>query len=185
MSTDPEQSLPDLRYVRELAKVFKQYGLDELEIESGAQRVLLRRGAEGLAGKPVQVLPASTSGDPSSLTNSLEPSAGATQSPAVVVSPSEAKPLASNEDSVGTEPTTGEFITSPFVGTFYRAPRPELDPFVSVGTEVKAGQTICIIEAMKLFNEIEAEFSAVIEEVLVESGQAVEYGAKLFRIRRL
>jgi acetyl-CoA carboxylase biotin carboxyl carrier protein len=82
-------------------------------------------------------------------------------------------------------PPAADFITSPFVGTFYSAPRPDADPFVTAGDRVSAGQTICIIEAMKLFNEIEAEFACIIEETLVESAQPVEYGAKLFRVRRL
>jgi acetyl-CoA carboxylase biotin carboxyl carrier protein len=75
-------------------------------------------------------------------------------------------------------------VTSPFVGTFYRAPSPEADNFVEVGNSVKKGQTLCIIEAMKLMNEIEAEYPCTIHEILVENGQSVEYGQKLFRISR-
>ncbi len=78
------------------------------------------------------------------------------------------------------------FITSPFVGTFYRSPSPEAASFVEVGATVQeAGQTLCIVEAMKLFNEIEAEFACVIEEVLVDNAQPVEFGTKLFRVRQL
>ncbi len=76
----------------------------------------------------------------------------------------------------------GDFITSPFVGTFYTAPSPEMPAFVSVGTEVSPGQTLCIVEAMKLMNEIEAEQACQILEVLIENGQPVEFGARLFRI---
>jgi acetyl-CoA carboxylase biotin carboxyl carrier protein len=76
------------------------------------------------------------------------------------------------------------FVTSPFVGTFYRAPSPEAEDFVSVNGSVKKGQTLCIIEAMKLMNEIEAEFSGTILEVLVDSGKSVEFGQKLFKIRK-
>jgi acetyl-CoA carboxylase biotin carboxyl carrier protein len=79
----------------------------------------------------------------------------------------------------------GDFITSPFVGTFYRAPRPDAPPFVGEGKRVEAGQTVCVVEAMKLFNEIEAEFPCIVDEVLVENGQAVEFGTKLFRVRKL
>jgi acetyl-CoA carboxylase biotin carboxyl carrier protein len=71
------------------------------------------------------------------------------------------------------------------VGTFYRAPRPDAPPFVEIGDRFQPGQTLCIVEAMKLFNEIEAEFAGVVEECLVEGGQAVEYGAPLYRVRRL
>ncbi|HEY4102496.1 MAG TPA: acetyl-CoA carboxylase biotin carboxyl carrier protein [Polyangiaceae bacterium] len=76
------------------------------------------------------------------------------------------------------------FVTSPFVGTFYRSPSPEAEAFVAVGGAVKKGQTLCIIEAMKLMNEIEAEFAGTVVEVLVESGKSVEFGQKLFKIRK-
>jgi len=76
------------------------------------------------------------------------------------------------------------FVTSPFVGTFYRAPSPEAEDFVTVNGSVKKGQTLCIIEAMKLMNEIEAEFSGTVLEVLVDSGKSVEFGQKLFKIRK-
>jgi acetyl-CoA carboxylase biotin carboxyl carrier protein len=76
------------------------------------------------------------------------------------------------------------FVTSPFVGTFYKAPSPEADPFVAVNGPVKKGQTLCIIEAMKLMNEIEAEFAGTVLEVLVDSGKSVEFGQKLFKIRK-
>ena len=76
------------------------------------------------------------------------------------------------------------FVTSPFVGTFYRAASPEADDFVAVNGTVKKGQTLCIIEAMKLMNEIEAEFAGTVVEVLVDSGKSVEFGQKLFKIRK-
>jgi acetyl-CoA carboxylase biotin carboxyl carrier protein len=76
------------------------------------------------------------------------------------------------------------FVTSPFVGTFYRAPAPDADPFVDVGSAVKKGQTLCIVEAMKLMNEIEAEFAGTIIEVLADNGTSVEFGQKLFKLRK-
>ncbi len=76
------------------------------------------------------------------------------------------------------------YVTSPFVGTFYKAPSPEADPFVAVNGPVKKGQTLCIIEAMKLMNEIEAEFAGTVLEVLVDSGKSVEFGQKLFKIKK-
>jgi acetyl-CoA carboxylase biotin carboxyl carrier protein len=76
------------------------------------------------------------------------------------------------------------FVTSPFVGTFYKAPSPEAEAFVSVNGSVKKGQTLCIIEAMKLMNEIEAEFAGTVLEVLVDSGKSVEFGQKLFKIKK-
>ncbi len=159
MSDSKDNQLPDLRYVRELAKVFKQYGLDELEIETADRRVLLRR-----SDMPAPV--------------------AAVAAPQVAAAPVAAAPVA---DAPAAAPAAddGDFVTSPFVGTFYRAPRPDAPPFVDVGATVSPGQTLCIVEAMKLFNEIEAEFACVIEECLVEDGQPVEYGAKLFRVRKL
>jgi acetyl-CoA carboxylase biotin carboxyl carrier protein len=78
----------------------------------------------------------------------------------------------------------GTFISSPFVGTFYRAPSPEAPSFVDAGQSVRKGQVVCIIEAMKLMNEIEAEFEGKIEEILVQNGEHVEYGQHLFRLSR-
>ncbi|NOK20092.1 acetyl-CoA carboxylase biotin carboxyl carrier protein, partial [Corallococcus carmarthensis] len=76
----------------------------------------------------------------------------------------------------------GHLVTSPFVGTFYRTPAPDQPPFVDVGTVVRKGQVLCIVEAMKLMNEIESEVSGRIAEVLVENGRPVEFGQALFRI---
>jgi acetyl-CoA carboxylase biotin carboxyl carrier protein len=158
MSSDTDPKLPDLRYIRELAKVFKQYELDELEIETGQARMLLRRS--DLAPAPTGVAPAAM------------PVTGGAAS-------------ASAQESAAAAAASGDFITSPFVGTFYRAPRPDAPAFVEVGTRVAPGQIVCVIEAMKLFNELESDFSCVIEDVLVDNGQPVEYGAKLFRVRKL
>ena len=76
------------------------------------------------------------------------------------------------------------FITSPFVGTFYRAPSPETANFCEVGSQVKQGQTLCIIEAMKLMNEIESDASGTIVDILVENGKSVEFGQKLFKLKK-
>ena len=78
----------------------------------------------------------------------------------------------------------GEYVTSPFVGTFYRAPSPGAKNFVGEGSHFDGGQTLCIVEAMKLMNEIEAEFAGEILEILVENGKPVEYGDRLFRVQR-
>jgi acetyl-CoA carboxylase biotin carboxyl carrier protein len=158
---DPEDpKLPDLRYIRELAKVFKQYELDELEIEAGDQRILLRQA--DFASAPTVVHAAAPVAMPA-------PAAAATRVDAPAAAPAA---------------ESGDFITSPFVGTFYRSARPDTPSFVEVGKRVSAGETVCIVEAMKLFNEIEADFNCVIDDVLVDNGQPVEYGAKLFRVHR-
>lgn len=74
------------------------------------------------------------------------------------------------------------FVTSPIVGTFYRAPKPDAPPFVEVGDEVKIGQTLCIIEAMKLMNEVKSDYNGIVKQILVENGEPVEYGQPLFII---
>jgi len=79
----------------------------------------------------------------------------------------------------------GELITSPMVGTFYQAPSPDSPPYVKVGDKIKKGQTLCIIEAMKIMNELEAEYDCEILEVLVEDGQPVEFDTPLFRVKKL
>ena len=76
------------------------------------------------------------------------------------------------------------YVTSPFVGTFYRSPSPEASPFVDVGSNIRPGQALCIVEAMKLMNEIEAEFAGSILECLVETGSPVEFGQRLFKVKK-
>lgn len=82
------------------------------------------------------------------------------------------------------EPSDSVEVTSPFIGTFYRAPSPDAAMFVDLGTAVKPGQTLCIVEAMKLMNEIECEVAGTVVEICVQNGKAVEYGQKLFRIKK-
>jgi acetyl-CoA carboxylase biotin carboxyl carrier protein len=159
--SDHDSKLPDIAYVSELAKLFKRFHLDELEIETGEQRISMRRG-EPNAGSMFQPM--------------------ATMQVAAPVA--HAAPVSGPAPSAVVEPV-GDFITSPFVGTFYSRPRPNEPSFVGVGSTVAAGQTVCIVEAMKLFNEIEAEFGCIVEEFLVADQQPVEFGTKLFRVRRL
>jgi acetyl-CoA carboxylase biotin carboxyl carrier protein len=161
--SDHDSKLPDIAYVSELAKLFKRFRLDELEIETGDQRISMRRGDHSGLASPVVAAPAGVPAMPA-------PVGPTPQVPA--------------SEPVG-ELETADFITSPFVGSFYLSPRPDAPPFVRVGDTVSAGQTVCIVEAMKLFNEIEAEFGCLIEEVLVANQQPVEFGTKLFRVRRL
>ncbi|MCC6646931.1 MAG: acetyl-CoA carboxylase biotin carboxyl carrier protein [Polyangiaceae bacterium] len=99
--------------------------------------------------------------------------------PGIVVAPVAPSAPVAQEDAGG-----GEYVTSPFVGTFYRAPSPDAPSFAEVGAVVRPGQTLCIVEAMKLMNEIEAEFGGLVTEILVENGKAVEFGQRLFKIKR-
>jgi acetyl-CoA carboxylase biotin carboxyl carrier protein len=106
--------------------------------------------------------------------------------PAVLGAPVVTSSVGTAQARPAEEPSTPEddavYVTSPFVGTFYRSPSPESDPFVEIGDEIVAGQVLCIVEAMKLMNEIEADTAGKVVEVLVENGKPVEYGDKLFRL---
>ncbi|EOS70509.1 acetyl-CoA carboxylase, biotin carboxyl carrier protein [Lachnospiraceae bacterium MD308] len=104
------------------------------------------------------------------------------QSTAVVQTQEVQSPAAQKADE-GSVKTGGKLVLSPLVGTFYAAPAEDAEPFVAVGDTVKKGQTLAIVEAMKLMNEIESEYDGVIEEVLVENGKPVEYNQPLFRLR--
>jgi acetyl-CoA carboxylase biotin carboxyl carrier protein len=143
----------DLRKLKKLIDLVQESGIAELEITEGEEKVKIVRGGQ------VEVVQAAAP-------------VAATVPAAAVASGAPAPPAP--------EPTPeGHVVKSPMVGTFYRAPSPDAEPFVEVGDTVKAGQTICIIEAMKLMNEIEADQEGVVKAILVENGQPVEYGEPL------
>jgi acetyl-CoA carboxylase biotin carboxyl carrier protein len=135
--------------------------IEELEIEKSGVRLRIKRASNHAA------LPVATAAPP--------PRASTTIHPALSTVPTPAQISAESEDVF--------YIKSPIVGTFYKAPSPTSEPFVTVGDFVEKGSVLCIIEAMKLMNEIESEVAGEIVSVLVESGQPVEYGEKLFAIR--
>ncbi len=143
----------DLRKLKTLIDLVQQSGISELEITEGEERVRISRGV------PTVALQAGA------------PAQAVTPAPAAAAPPAGAE----------AEPE-GHVIRSPMVGTFYRASAPGAKPFVEVGQEVKSGQTLCIIEAMKLLNEIEADRDGVVKAVLAENGQPVEYGEPLFTL---
>lgn len=149
----------DLRKLKTLIDLVSESGVAELEITEGEDRVRIvnRNGAA-----PVQVHQPVTVAQPMPV-----------PVPAPEVAPAPA-PTAPQQ--------TGTPLTSPMVGTFYRAPSPGTDPFVKVGDTVKKGQVVCIIEAMKLLNEVEADMDGTVKEVCVENGQPVEFGQSLFII---
>lgn len=108
----------------------------------------------------------------------------ATQMPAMMQAMPAAAPAASAAAAEASTPADSVDVTSPFVGTFYRSPSPDAPAFADVGSVVRPGQTLCIIEAMKLMNEIEAEMSGTVVEIYAQNGKAVEFGQKLFRIKK-
>ena len=111
---------------------------------------------------------------------------GAAAGPALVAAPfaaaASAAPVAAAPEAAAAPAESGHGVTSPFVGTFYRSPSPDSAPFIEIGQRVEKGQTLCIVEAMKLMNEIEADVSGTVKSILVENGQPVEFGQKLFVI---
>ncbi|MFO1206100.1 MAG: acetyl-CoA carboxylase biotin carboxyl carrier protein [Burkholderiales bacterium] len=148
----------DLRKLKKLIDLVEQSGIAEIEITEGEERVRIARvGAQG----PAQIV----------MANGLQPA------PAAVA----AAPGAPAPAAAPAEPE-GHVVKSPMVGTFYRAPSPGAPTFVEVGSQVKEGETLCIIEAMKLLNEIESDKGGVVKEIYVENGQPVEFGEPLFLI---
>ena|SRR5437867_9863402 len=147
----------DLRKLKKLIDLVQESGIAELEITEGEEKVKIVKGGA------VNVLAAAA---PISAPPALE---ARPASPGPATAPAEPPP--------GQE---GHVVKAPMVGTFYRSPSPDAKAFVEVGQAVKEGETICIIEAMKLMNEIEADASGVVKAILVENGQPIEYGQPLF-----
>jgi acetyl-CoA carboxylase biotin carboxyl carrier protein len=146
----------DLRKLKTLIDLVAESDIAELEVTEGESKVRIVKSSAAL---PQQMM-------------MMQPQAAAAPL---------AAPVAPAAAAVPAEPT-GHIVKSPMVGTFYRAPSPGSANFVEVGTVVKDGDTLCIIEAMKLLNEIDAEVGGVITQILVESGQPVEFGQPLFVI---
>lgn len=153
----------DLRKIKKLIELLEESGLAELEIHEGEESVRLSRSAPGA---PVHYAPAP------------HPAAAPSPGPAADAPPSAA---ADEGDDDGVP--EGELVRSPMVGTFYDAPNPDSEPFVKEGQKVARGDTLCLIEAMKMFNQIEAEVAGTVVAVLVESGQPVEFDQPLFVVR--
>jgi len=151
----------DLRKLKKLIDLVQESGIAELEITEGEEKVKIVKGG-GISVVPVNAVAAHAA-------PAVEAPRAAAAAPAAAPAPAE--PPAGQE---------GHVVKAPMVGTFYRSPSPDAKVFVEVGQAVKEGQTICIIEAMKLMNEIETDASGVVKAILVENGQPVEYGQPLF-----
>jgi len=147
----------DLRKIKKLIELLEESNLSELEIHEGEESVRLSRAG---TGAPVMAAPT------------------APQPAAPASAPSETAPASSGDDF-----PDGEIVRSPMVGTFYDAPNPDSEAFVKEGQRVAKGETLCLVEAMKMFNQIESEYSGTVAAILVESGQPVEFDQPLFVIR--
>jgi acetyl-CoA carboxylase biotin carboxyl carrier protein len=153
----------DLRKLKTLIDLVSESGISELEVNEGEDRVrIVNAGSPAPAGQVVYANPA-----PVQAMHAAPPASAPAPAAVVVEAPAV---------------ETGFVAKSPMVGTFYRAPNPESPNFVNIGDTVKVGQTLCIIEAMKLLNEIESEQAGVIKEILCENGQGVEFDQPLFII---
>jgi len=149
----------DIRKVKKLIELLEESGVAEIEIHEGEESVRISRYA---AGAPAAVAAAPV----------------AMAAPAVAPAPAAETPVADEAASI----PAGHAVNSPMVGTFYRASSPGASAFVEVGQSVKVGETLCIIEAMKMLNQIEADKAGVIKAILVENAEPVEYGQPLFVI---
>jgi len=150
----------DLRKLKKLIDLVQESGIAELEITEGEEKVKIVKGGA------ISVVPTAAA----AVLPQMAPPEAPRAAPAAASAPA-AEPPAGQE---------GHVVKAPMVGTFYRSPSPDAKAFVEVGQSVKEGQTICIIEAMKLMNEIETDAGGVVKAILVENGQPVEYGQPLF-----
>jgi acetyl-CoA carboxylase biotin carboxyl carrier protein len=162
-----EKNNSDLKRMKELIEIMKENNLVEVEIKHGDDKIFLKRfQAQQPMETPAPTVAPSISGEPAG--------PNATQAPAT------------KAEAVASQPQAQENlveIKSPLVGTFYATPSPDSDHYVEVGSQVEPQTVVCIVEAMKVMNEIKAETSGTIAEILVENGQAVEYGQLLFKIK--
>ena len=146
----------DIRKVKKLIELLETSDIAEIEIKEGEEAVRISRSS-------------------SVMTTVVAPATASAAAPA----PS---PVAAAEEKLASQTTSGHVVSSPMVGTFYRSPSPSSPPFVEIGTHVKAGDVICIIEAMKMMNQIEAEKAGIIEAILVNDGEPVEFDQPLVTI---
>jgi acetyl-CoA carboxylase biotin carboxyl carrier protein len=148
----------DIRKVKKLIELLEESGISEIEISEGEESVRISRYPK-----------------PGTVTTTVAPAAP------VAAAPAAAAPAAAAAEPVA-PPNRGQQVTAPMVGTFYSGPAPGSKPFVDVGQEVKPGDTLCVIEAMKMMNQIESEFAGRVVSILAENGSPVEFGQPLFVI---
>ena len=166
----------EIKEIRQLIKLVESAEISEIEIEEEGRKLRISKNSQH-AGEAVVMNPAPMMSYPPQPPAVAAPPAQAPEIPAA--SPGESAPAPA-------ESPGGEFheVRSPMVGTFYRSPAPDADPYVEVGQSIAVGQTLCIIEAMKLMNEIESDFTGKISKIMVENSQPVEYNQVLFLIEK-
>lgn len=162
------QSLMNLKELKEIFRLIEKTDFAEVEIQKDEFFIKVNRYNKGNLAKDVVKTVVNQVEEAPKVTSIVENVAQATANGA--------------NGSSSAEVNAGKYITSPFVGTFYGAPSPDSENYVSIGSSVKKGQIVCIVEAMKLMNELESEVEGKIKEILVENGQPVEFGQKLFLV---
>ena len=150
----------NIKQIRELAQILSQNELNSLEIVEGDTRIRLEKGGAQTAASAVQQA----------------------SRQAETAQPIQTAPAEKTERDAGVDFNRLTEVKSPLVGVFYAAPSPEAEPYVKIGSTVKKGDILCIVEAMKLMNEIESEYDGVVTEILVNNEEPVEYGQPLFRV---
>lgn len=151
----------DIRKIKKLIELVEESGISELEISEGEESVRISRGAVAGSFAPQYIMPAQAA-------------------PVAQAAPQAAAPVAT--ESAAPKAMSGHAVLSPMVGTFYRSPSPDAKSFVEVGQTVSVGDPLCIVEAMKMMNQIEADKSGVVKAILVENGQPVEFDEPLIII---
>jgi acetyl-CoA carboxylase biotin carboxyl carrier protein len=162
----------DLDQIKQILDLVREHELSEFEIEHDGLRLKVRKDANGshMVAPPAPAVPLAL------------PASGGSAAPAAAPAAPAAAPMAAAGEAVDAEIELA-VVKSPIVGTFYRSSEPEAASFVDVGSTVKKGDVLCIIEAMKLMNEIDSEYDGEIVNIYVQNGQAVQYGERLFAIR--
>ncbi|MEM8559385.1 MAG: acetyl-CoA carboxylase biotin carboxyl carrier protein [Bacteroidota bacterium] len=198
----------DLTRIQDLIRLVNESGVAEVEVEEGGVRIVVRKHATQVSYQPMgapampymmpqpmapppmasgamqapQAFPFPT-GYPPAYPVQVPPTGVPPAAPATPAAPAAPQaPAAESKPAASDAPADGTLVRAPIVGTFYAAPSPDSDDFVTVGSAVKKGDTLCIIEAMKLMNEIEAEVSGTVKQILVDNAEPVEYDQPLFVI---
>lgn len=161
----------DLKLVKNLLDLISESDVNEVSIEEGDFKLKVKKQSELPAANLQYQMPPQPQASPQPQPQSVPAQQAPAQQEASGSAKSESQP-------------DGEVVKSPIVGTFYEAPSPDSDPFIKVGDKVSKGETLCIIEAMKIMNEIDAEFSGTVEKIIVDDGQPVEFDQPLFIIKK-
>ncbi|MEN9810299.1 MAG: hypothetical protein RLZZ488_1866 [Pseudomonadota bacterium] len=178
----------DLGKVEKLMSLMAQYGVDVVQAETGPEKISLAKSANALAALGNLNAAPQLADSSAHLRSAANASASNPAQSAVASSAAQTQTAPSPASAAPAQPAVkpipeGTTISSPFVGTFYRSPSPDSPVYVDVGSKVKKGQTLCIVEAMKLMNEIEAEMDGEVVGILVENAKPVEFGTPLFVIK--